>query len=150
NELQEGVEAPSRRRWAIAQKQTGADRLSIGGALSANIHGRGLSMRPIVGDVEAFTLLDAQGHGRRCGRDENPELFQLVIGGYGLFGFITTVTLRLVPRRKLRRLVEVIDADGLGEAFEERILAGSLYGDFQFAIDAASPDFLRRGVLSTY
>ena len=31
--------------WGIAQKQTGADRLSIGGALSANAHGRGLSMR---------------------------------------------------------------------------------------------------------
>ena len=26
-------------RWAIAQKQTGADRLTIGGCLSANVHG---------------------------------------------------------------------------------------------------------------
>src|SRR5689334_6953329 len=28
--------------WAIRQKQTGADRLSIGGALGSNVHGRGL------------------------------------------------------------------------------------------------------------
>ena len=32
--------------WAFAQKQTGADRLTMGGCLSANIHGRGLTMPP--------------------------------------------------------------------------------------------------------
>src|SRR5262245_4869793 len=46
--LQHGEPAP----WAIRQKQTGADRLTLGGALSANIHGRGLAWRPIIGDVE--------------------------------------------------------------------------------------------------
>ena len=30
--------------WGIRQKQTGADRLTLGGALAANIHGRGLAM----------------------------------------------------------------------------------------------------------
>jgi FAD/FMN-containing dehydrogenase len=30
-------------QWGIAQKQTGADRLSIGGAIAANVHGRGLT-----------------------------------------------------------------------------------------------------------
>lgn len=29
--------------WGIVQKQTGADRLSIGGSLAANAHGRGLA-----------------------------------------------------------------------------------------------------------
>jgi FAD/FMN-containing dehydrogenase len=28
-------------QWGIRQKQTGADRLSIGGAVSSNVHGRG-------------------------------------------------------------------------------------------------------------
>ena len=34
----------------IVQKQTGADRLTIGGALAANIHGRGLRLQPFVAD----------------------------------------------------------------------------------------------------
>jgi len=38
-------------RWAVAQKQTGADRLSIGGAISANVHGRGLIMKPLIDDL---------------------------------------------------------------------------------------------------
>jgi len=136
--------------WGIAQKQTGADRLSLGGAVSANVHGRGLAMKPFVGDVEAFTLVDANGALVRCSRAENAELFRLVVGGYGLFGVIATVTLRLTPRRKVMRVVEVIDSDELMPAFERRIGEGALYGDFQFAIDPASDDFLRRGVFATY
>jgi FAD/FMN-containing dehydrogenase len=137
-------------RWTIRQKQTGADRLSIGGALSANIHGRGLTMAPIVADVDSFTLVDAEGRVHRCSRMENAELFRLAIGGYGLFGFIATVTLRLVHRRRLRRLVQIVTSEGLEVAFDECIAAGCIYGDFQFAIDPASKDFLHRGVLSTY
>jgi FAD/FMN-containing dehydrogenase len=136
--------------WTIRQKQTGADSLTLGGALSANAHGRGLLMRPMVDDIEAFTLVDAAGEIRRCNRTENPELFRLVIGGYGCFGVVTSVALRLTPRRKLERVVEVITVDRLMPALQERIAAGYLYGDFQFSIDERSPDFLHRGVFSCY
>ena len=72
--------------WAIREKQTGVDRVSLGGSLSANIHGRGLRFPPFVGDIESFVLVGADGEPRRCSRRENPELFSLAIGGYGLFG----------------------------------------------------------------
>lgn len=138
------------RSWGIAQKQTGADRLSVGGTLAANGHGRGLTLPPFVADVEAFTLVDAAGEVRRCSRTEEPELFSLVAGGYGLFGIVTTVTLRLAPRRKLERVVEVRRRDGLAEAFAGRIRDGFLYGDFQFSIDRSSEAFLDEGVFSCY
>jgi FAD/FMN-containing dehydrogenase len=136
--------------WTFRQKQTGADGLSIGGCLAANVHGRGLDLPPFVSEVEAFTLVDAEGEVRRCSRAENAELFALAIGGYGLLGVIATVTLRLVARRKLRRIVEILGADDLMRAFAERIAAGFAYGDFQFATDPASEGFLRRGVFSCY
>jgi FAD/FMN-containing dehydrogenase len=98
-------------RWGIAQKQTGADWLTLGGSLSANVHGRGLLVRPIVGDVESFTLIDASGNPISCSRTENSELFSLAIGGYGLLGVIADVTLRLTARRTLRRMARVIDIE---------------------------------------
>ena len=55
-----------------------------------------------------------------------------------------------MPRRKLERVVEVIELEALPRRFAERIAAGFLYGDFQFAIDPRSDDFLRRGVFSCY
>mgnify|MGYP001186253539 FL=1 len=136
--------------WGFAQKQTGADRLTMGGCLSANVHGRGLTLPPFVGDVESFSLLDAKGDLRECSRTENPELFRLAIGGYGLFGFIYSVKLRLVPRRKVQRVVEVRDIDGIPAAFADRIRDGFLYGDFQYSIDDGSDGYLRRGVFSCY
>src|SRR5216117_1846769 len=144
------AQANSAKQWGIAQKQTGADTFTLGGSLSSNVHGRGLAMKPLISDVESFTLVNADGKSIRCSRDENGELFRLAIGGYGLFGLISSVTLRLVPRQKLRRAVEIIRADDLPKRFEERIAQDFLYGDFQFSVDEKSPDFLQRGVFSCY
>jgi FAD/FMN-containing dehydrogenase len=138
------------KQWGIRQKQTGADRLCIGGALSANVHGRGLRMKPIIDDVESFILVDAQGEVRTCSRKENAELFRLAIGGYGLFGVIYSCTLRLAPRTKIQRAVEVQEMHRLMPAFEARLRDGFLYGDCQFAIDEKAPEFLREGVFSCY
>ncbi|HVF63399.1 MAG TPA: FAD-binding oxidoreductase [Casimicrobiaceae bacterium] len=137
-------------RWTFRQKQTGADRFTIGGALSANIHGRGLAMPPFVADVEGFTLVDARGHVHCCSRNENRHLFSLAIGGYGLFGVIVTVTLRLTRRSSVQRIVDLIDVGDVMAEIDMRIAEGCLYGDFQFAIDSSSDDFLRRGILSCY
>ena len=144
------LQAGSERAFGIAQKQTGADRLSIGGAVSANVHGRGLDRGPLVADVESLVLVDASGEPRRCSRTEEPELFRLAAGGYGLFGALYAATLRLVPRAKVRRDVLILSTDELASAFAGRIADGYLYGDFQFAIDERSDDFLRRGVFSCY
>ncbi len=138
------------RQWGLAQKQTGADRLTLGGTLAANAHGRGLTMKPFISNIEAFTLVNAEGEVVRCSREQNPELFRLAVGGYGLFGIVSDVTLRLVPRQKIQRVVEVRNADGLVAAFDDRIRNGFSYGDFQFAIDPNSEDFLRKGVFSCY
>src|SRR3989442_11941033 len=138
------------KQWGIAQKQTGADTFTLGGSLSSNVHGRGLAMKPLISNLESFTLINADGKSIRCSRDENNELFRLAIGGYGLFGLISSVTLRLFPRQKLRRVVEIIRADDLPKRFQERIAQKFLYGDFQFLVDEKSPDFLQRGVFSCY
>ena len=145
-----GAQASKTKQWGIAQKQTGADTFTLGGSLSSNVHGRGLAMKPLISDVESFNLVNADGKSIRCSRDENNELFRLAIGGYGLFGLTSSVTLRLVPRQKLRRVVEVIHAADLTKRFEERIAEKFLYGDFQFLVDEKSPDFLQRGVFSCY
>ncbi len=136
--------------WSIVQKQTGADALSIGGALSANAHGRGLGWKPFVQEIEAFRLLQADGREIEVSRTRNPEVFRLVIGGYGLFGVVTTVDMRLQRRVKLRRDVAVLPLAELPEAFAARVREGYLYGDFQFKTDENADDFLKVGVLSAY
>ena len=137
-------------RWGIRQKQTGADRLTIGGAVAANIHGRCLTAAPFSADLEALEVVTATGEVVRCSRIERPELFRHVVGGYGLFGVVTAATLRLVPRLQVERIVQLLDVDRLIEKLDARIAEGCLYGDFQLATDPTQRGFLRTGVLSCY
>ena len=148
--LQPHARATDPAPWSIVQKQTGADRLTLGGALAANIHGRGLQLAPIVSNVESFLLVDADGEMRTCSRTENVELFRGAIGGYGLLGVIAAVTLRLQRRYQIIRRVEIRDTHGLIDAFNRRIAEDCTFGDFQFATDATHDSFLRTGVFSCY
>ncbi|MBC7852657.1 MAG: FAD-binding oxidoreductase [Pirellulaceae bacterium] len=136
--------------WSIRQKQTGVDRVTMAGTLSANAHARGLKFKPIIDDVESFVLVDAAGKTQACSRTSNPELFRLAIGGYGLFGVITQVRLRLVKRQKMERVVKVIPLRDLIDNVQQRIADGFVYGDCQYStdIDAESPE--HPGVFSCY
>jgi FAD/FMN-containing dehydrogenase len=136
--------------WGIHQKQTGADDLTLGGALSANIHGRGLSYAPFVQDIASLRAIQPDGQILLCSRQSNPALFRLAIGGYGLFGFVTELTLRLRSRCYLRRHVQSISSAEVFPAFESLAADGHEYGDYQFNVDENSPDFLRAGILATY
>ena len=55
--------------FGIRQKQTGADRLTLGGAVAANIHGRGLTAQPFVADIEGLEVVTPAGEVVRCSRD---------------------------------------------------------------------------------
>jgi FAD/FMN-containing dehydrogenase len=136
--------------WGIRQKQTGADRLTLGGAVAANIHGRGLSYAPFVKDIEAIEVVLADGQVIECDRERNYELFRRVVGGYGLFGVVCSVKLRLVPRQKVERVVELERVERIIERFDDRIAQGYLYGDFQFSTAPEDRGFLSRGVFSCY
>ena len=141
---------PIQETWVIAQKPTGADDLTLGGSLSANVHGRGLTMKPLIADVEEFSLVDAAANLQKINRTIDPDLFKLVIGGYGLFGVITKIKLKLLPFCNLERHVNVVDSSVLAQVFATRIQEGHLYGDFQFAIDSEQENFLTEGIFSSY
>ena len=114
----------------------------------SNSMGRGLAF-PRSHYVDSIGL-DADGQPRRASREENAALFACIAGGYGLFGLVVRLTLRLVRRCTLQREVRLIRSAALIPAFEDAIARGCRYGDFQFAIDAASDDFLDLGILSCY
>lgn len=107
---------------------------SIGGSISANCHGWQFGRPPIASTVDSFRLMKADGSVVRCSRGEHPELFSLVLGGYGLFGIILDVDLRVVRNERYRierRLLPV--AEGLaafdgsaGDADGARMIYGRM------------------------
>ncbi|HEY9786092.1 MAG TPA: FAD-binding oxidoreductase [Candidatus Obscuribacterales bacterium] len=139
-----------KKRWCIVQKPTGADDISVGGSLAANIHGRVLNRKPFVSDIDSLRIIMADGSTLNASRHQNSQLFKLAIGGYGLFGFVSAVTFRLMPVKNFCRSVELMTADALIDRFHQHIKEGAEYGDFQFEIDSSSDHFLTGGILSVY
>ncbi|KUJ52553.1 FAD-dependent oxidoreductase [Chryseobacterium sp. JAH] len=75
---------------------------SVGGSMSVNGHGWQKNLPPVSSSVMSFTLMNYNGEIINCSREENPELFRLVIGGYGLFGIILDVKLKVVDNLALK------------------------------------------------
>ena len=51
--------------------------------------------RPIVAHVDSITLITPEGELRRINRVANRDMFSLIVGGYGLFGTLYSVNLRV-------------------------------------------------------
>ena len=58
---------------------------------------------PAVNHVSSLTVVTPDGELRRVSRERNRDLFALVVGGYGLFGTVYSITLRIAT---LARAVE--------------------------------------------
>lgn len=79
---------------AVQVMQT-ANIFTVGGSLSVNCHGRDPGYGPFIESIISFKMMLADGSLVQVSRQENAELFRLAIGGYGLFGIITEITIAL-------------------------------------------------------
>jgi decaprenylphospho-beta-D-ribofuranose 2-oxidase len=69
---------------------------TIGGCLGANIHGKNNWKAGTLGEhVLSFTALLPNGEHKTCTPDKNKELFYSIIGGMGLLGVFTSITLQM-------------------------------------------------------
>jgi FAD/FMN-containing dehydrogenase len=80
--------------------------VTVGGAAAMNIHGKNnWKVGPIGDHIRAFEILLPNGEHRHCSRSEHPDLFHAAIGGFGMLGCFTSLTLEL--KRIHSGLVEV-------------------------------------------
>lgn len=123
---------------------------SVGGSISVNCHGWQTRRPPIASTVESFRLMKADGQIVRCSREDNPEMFSLVLGGYGLFGIILDVDLRVVPneRYKVERIEVPVElyASTLEQRATVQIGASMVYG----RLDITSKGFLKQALLNVW
>lgn len=77
---------------------TGTMRTTIGGCAAMNVHGKNAWHAGPIGDhIVEFDVMTVGGETLTCSRNINPECFFAVIGGFGMLGVITSVTLQLKP-----------------------------------------------------
>lgn len=92
--------------------------VTIGGALANDVHGKNHHRAGTFGrHVLAFELVRSDGQRLTCAPDINRDLFAATIGGMGLTGLITQVTLQLMPVASAEMQQEAIHFGGLDDFF---------------------------------
>ncbi|MFO7539830.1 MAG: FAD-binding oxidoreductase, partial [Chloroflexota bacterium] len=75
---------------------TGTMKTTIGGCAAMNVHGKNAYQMGTIGDhILEFELLLPNGDIRTCSREQNSDLFRAAIGGFGMLGCFTSLTLQL-------------------------------------------------------
>jgi FAD/FMN-containing dehydrogenase len=133
--------------YSIAVMQSNND-FSVGGTMSANAHGWQPNHPPFASTVESFHLMLADGKVVRCSRRENTKLFSLVLGGYGLFGIILDVNLRVVTDRLYSAQRNIISSKDYIKTYRSQVSTdvGMAYGRLSIAPDR----LLQEAILTTY
>jgi len=105
---------------------------TISGAISTATHGTGERFRNISSQVEALSLITANGDVLPCSADHEPETFKAVRVGLGALGVLSTVTLRCVPAFNIHSLQEPRRIDQLLDEFDGRCAKNDHFEFFWF------------------
>ncbi|MCM3737211.1 FAD-binding oxidoreductase [Bacillus cytotoxicus] len=123
---------------------------TIGGSLSANVHGRDIRHDALIDTVDSFRLLMADGNIKNVSRNENAELFSLVIGGYGLFGVILDVTLKLTEDELYQIRTKTLDYHEYTSYFKKHVEGDEGVRMHLARISVAPDSFLREMYVTNY
>ena len=93
--------------------------ITVGGALAMNVHGKNQFRAGNFGEHVRRLSIYHPRHGiLNCSFEENADLFNLTIGGFGLTGFILSVDIQLEPLRGKSVRVERHKVNNLIDAVE--------------------------------
>jgi len=93
--------------------------VSLGGCVAADVHGKNHHHDGSFGDhVLALEMILADGSRNLCTPTENAELFHATVGGMGLTGIIGEVTLKLIPIKNDRMIVQHHRTANLEQLFQ--------------------------------
>ncbi len=97
----------------------GTKYVSLGGCVAADVHGKNHHHDgSFANHVLGIDLIIADGSHKTCSASENPELFWATVGGMGLTGIISEVTLRLIPIQTAQIMVSNHAAKNLEQLFQ--------------------------------
>ena len=128
----------------------GPNVFTVGGSISVNAHGWDMRHGSLGASVEWFRILPADGSIRHCSRQENSELFHLVIGGYGLFGVILDVGLRVTDNSAYTATVSDLGFSQVPVFFDTEIRSNPKLELGEADLSIAPATLLRDAVAITY
>jgi FAD/FMN-containing dehydrogenase len=136
-------------KFAVKSMQS-TDIFTVGGSISVNAHGMEHNAGAIARTIRSMRILLPNGAVVRAGRTENTELFNLVIGGYGLFGIVLDVDLEVTDNTVYQSERNIINYKEFADVFKQEIEDDNDIGLFYGHLSTAPQSFLKEMILYTY
>lgn len=135
--------------YAVKAMQS-TDIFTVGGSISVNAHGMDHQVGAIGQTIRSLRVMLPDGSLQTVSPSENRELFDLVVGGYGLFGIIVEAELEVVENVIYAPGRQVVDYQAFPALFEEQLQPNEKLGLFYGHLSTAPQSFLREMILYTY
>lgn len=136
-------------QYAVKAMQS-TDIFTVGGSISVNAHGMDHQAGSVGGTIVAMRIMLPDGSIVTASHTENQELFDLVVGGYGLFGVILDVDIQVTDNVVYETGRDVIDYKGFPDLFEKILLPDKNLGLFYGHLSTGPGSLLKEMLLYTY
>ena len=113
-------------RFAVRAMQS-TDIFSVGGSISVNAHGMDHQAGALAKSIKSMKVMLADGSLQTVSATENKDLFNLVVGGYGLFGVIVEAELDIIRQSGLSDRPPHDGLQGVSGAVRRRDREGRQY-----------------------
>ena len=123
---------------------------TVGGTMSVNAHGIAHRPGPLAGTVRSFRIMLADGEIKTASPTENPELFRLALGGYGLFGVLLDADLQLVDNEVYQLHTEYMDYRNFPEYYRRNVAGNDNVGLIYGRLSVSPSSYLRETAIHYY
>ena len=136
-------------KYAVKAMQS-TDIFTVGGSISVNAHGMDHQVGAIGRTIRSMRLMLTDGSIQTLSPNENPALFWLVIGGYGLFGIILEATLEITANVIYEPGRRVIHYTAFPMVFANELAPNPGLGLMYSHLSTAPQSLLREMLIYTY
>lgn len=137
-------------RYAISAMQS-TDIFTVGGSISVNAHGMDHAAGAVENSIVSLRVMLPSGEIKRLSRTENSELYNLVVGGYGLFGVILDAELKLANNDLYESSRKIINLKNFPVFFKNQVEGNPDIGlTYTHLSTAPNSTFLDEGIVYLY
>jgi FAD/FMN-containing dehydrogenase len=136
-------------RFAVKAMQS-TDIFTVGGSISVNAHGMDHQAGSVGSTIRAMRVMLTSGEIVTASPTENAELFDLVVGGYGLFGIILDVELEITENVVYETGRRYTDYQSFPALFADELLPDPRLGLFYGHLSTGPGSLLDEMILYTY
>lgn len=124
--VQPGIKLWQLNEWldkqGLALKNLGSiSRQSLAGAISTGTHGSGINYQILASQIEAFTLIKANGEKLVLHKERDKDLFNMSVVNLGCLGIISEITLNIVPAFNLADHTTAVSYNEAVEKLEQLV-----------------------------